>query len=233
MNENTWIKLYRKFAEWEWFNISEMVHLFVYLLISANNVDDEWRGIKVKRGQLITGRKSLKESTGISEQTLRTCLRRLESSKEITIQSTNKYSIITVCKYDEYQPKKNTTNQQSNQQLTNNQPTTNHKQEYKEDKKYIYSEFYDLQIEEANDPMYELFVKFIYGANDLGRPLNKLLKMQDQIGYKQYLKLKETSDETGRKIYDTCRDLENYTKKTYSSFYLTLNKWLKNVRRAN
>jgi len=128
----TWIKLYRKFTEWEWFNISEMVHLFIYLLISANNEDGEWRGIKIKRGQLITGRKTMFENTGISEQTIRTCLERLKKTKEITIQSTNKYSIITVCNYEQYQNKKNITNQQTNQQLTNNQPATNHKQEYKE-----------------------------------------------------------------------------------------------------
>jgi len=121
----TWIKLYRKFDEWEWFNISEMVHLFIYLLLNANNTDGEWRGIKIKRGQLITGRKTLNEKTGISEQTLRTCLKRLENTKEITIKPTNKYSIITICKYNDYQPNKLNSNQQTNQQLTSDQPATN------------------------------------------------------------------------------------------------------------
>lgn len=130
----TWIKLYRKFDEWEWFNISEMVHLFIYLLLNANNSDSEWHGIEIKRGQLITGRKTLNLKTGISEQTLRTCLRRLKSTKEITIKSTNKYSIITICKYNNYQPKEKITNQQ----LTSNQPATNQQlttvKELKEDK---------------------------------------------------------------------------------------------------
>lgn len=121
----SWIKLYRKFDEWEWFNISEMVHLFIYLLLNANNTDNEWRGIKVKRGQIITGRKTLHEKTKISEQTLRTCLRRLESTKEITIESTNQYSIITICNYELYQGNKNTINQLANQQLTSDQPATN------------------------------------------------------------------------------------------------------------
>ena len=125
----TWIKLYRKFSEWEWFNISEMVHLFIYLLLNANNSENEWRGIKVKRGQLITGRNNLSENTGISSQTIRTCLNRLKSTNEITIKSTNKYSIITICNYEVYQGCKNRanqqTNQQTNQQLTSNQPATN------------------------------------------------------------------------------------------------------------
>lgn len=224
---DTWIKLYRKFTKWEWFNISEMVHLYIYLLLCANNEDDEWRGINVKRGQLITGLNSLNKATGISFQTLRTCLKRLEKTKEINIQSTNKYSIITICNYDEYQTKQKATNKLPNKQLTNNQQTTNNKQEYKELKEYIYSEFYDSQIEDAKDELYSSFVKYIYGENDLGRPFDKLLKMQDQIGYSQYLKLKQLSEEHGTKIYDKCKALENDKKGKYSSFYLTLNNWMK------
>ena len=82
----------------------------------------------MERGQLITGRLSLKEQTGISEQSIRTAFEKLKSTNEITIKSTNKYSIVTICNYNEYQDNK----REINQQLTNNQPTTNHKQEYKE-----------------------------------------------------------------------------------------------------
>jgi len=131
-----WIKLYRKFCEWEWFNISEMVHLFIYLLLNANQKDGEWRGILIKRGQILTGRKTLHEATKISEQTIRTCLERLKNTKELTIKSTNKYSIITICNYEQYQSVKNGSNQLNVIELTSNQPATNHKQEYKEEKEY-------------------------------------------------------------------------------------------------
>jgi len=119
--DNGWIKIYRKFSDWEWFKISEMVHLFIFLLINCNHKDNKWQGINIKRGQIITGRKELSFKTGISEQTIRTCLKKLELTKEITVKSTNKYSIITVCNYDSYQDKTEITNQQ----LTNNQPATN------------------------------------------------------------------------------------------------------------
>jgi len=141
MNDNnSWIKLYRKFEEWEWFHISEMVHLFINLLIKANNKDRKWRGILIKRGQLITGRIQLSQDTGISEQSIRTYLERLKSTSEITIKSTNKYSIITILKYDDYQvipiETNQQINQQTNQQLTSNQPATNQQlTTTKEDKK--------------------------------------------------------------------------------------------------
>lgn len=133
-----WIKLHRKFCKWEWYQKSEMVHLFLHLLLNANYEDGSWEGITIKRGQLVIGRKKISADTGISEQSVRTCMDRLKSTNEITIKSTNKYSIITILNYDSYQKvseeNNQVNNQEFNQQSTNNQPTTNHKQEYKEEK---------------------------------------------------------------------------------------------------
>lgn len=96
-----------------------------------------------------------------------------------------------------------------------------------ENKDIIFSKFYDNEILlSKNDEAYLRFVSFLFGDNDLNRPLNKLLNMNDQIRYVQFLKLREVSQKTGNKILDTVRNLENYTKKNYSSFYLTLSKWL-------
>jgi hypothetical protein len=126
-----WIKLYRKFSEWEWFNISEMVHLFIYLLLNANHEEGTWRGIIIKRGQILTGLNTLNEKTGISIRSLRTCLDRLQKTKEIDRQTTNKYSLITICNYESYQGNGITTDKQpdkqptSNRQATDKQPTTN------------------------------------------------------------------------------------------------------------
>ena len=120
-----WIAIHRKFIDWEWYSNSEMVHLLTHLIIRANHSDGSWQGAKIKRGQLITGRKVLSVETGISEQKIKTCLKRLKKSGEIELKSTSKYSIITICKYDTYQLKNHESNQQANQQLTSNQPATN------------------------------------------------------------------------------------------------------------
>jgi hypothetical protein len=134
--DNSFIKIHRKLINWEWYQDSNMVHLFIHLLVMATYKNTSYRGIELKRGQLLTGRLKLHEQTKISEQTIRTCLNRLKSTNELTIKSTKHYCIITICKYDSYQIIKKPTNQQinhlTNQQLTNNQPTTNHIQEDKE-----------------------------------------------------------------------------------------------------
>lgn len=123
-----WIKLHRKLTTWEWYTDSKMVHLFLHLLLTANHKDGKFQGIDIKKGQVITGRHKLSASTGLSEQNIRTCLSKLEVTNEITIQTTNKNSLITIINYDFYQCEVEKTNQvtsKSTNQLTNNQPTTN------------------------------------------------------------------------------------------------------------
>jgi len=118
-----------------------MVAMLVELLLTAAFSDYYQDGMLVKRGQVITGRKKLAKKLGLSEQEVRSCLDRLKSTNEITIKTTNKYSVITIVKYDEYQDKPEWTNQQinqeNNQQTTNKQPTNNQQTTtIKEDKEY-------------------------------------------------------------------------------------------------
>ncbi|MCP3663973.1 MAG: hypothetical protein GY696_16030 [Gammaproteobacteria bacterium] len=100
---NGWIKLHRKMTDWSWYQDSKMVHLFLHLLLKANSHDGSWKGTVVKRGQLICGRRKLALETGISEQTIYRKLRLLEAEQQITTKSNNRFTLITICKYEEYQ----------------------------------------------------------------------------------------------------------------------------------
>ena len=120
----SWIKLVRELLQWEWFEKAEMVHLFIYLLLKASCEDKQWQGILVKRGQLITSNASLSRDLKLSAQQVRTCIKRLISTGEITYQATNRYAIITICNYDRYQENKSAINEQSNEQ-PNTLPTSN------------------------------------------------------------------------------------------------------------
>jgi len=116
-----WIKIHRKFLDWEWFNKSEAVHLFIYLLLKANHKDASWQGMDIKRGQFISSLGKISAETGISIQTIRTLLNKFEKTNEIIVKSTNKNSLITICKYDCYQDE----TEETNKPLTNKQQTTN------------------------------------------------------------------------------------------------------------
>ena len=84
-----------------------MVHLFLHLLLEANHEPKEWHGFTVNRGQVIVGRKKLSELTGISERSIRTCLHRLEETQEVTIKTTNKFTLVTIRNYEKYQLQEN------------------------------------------------------------------------------------------------------------------------------
>lgn len=115
-----WIKLHRKMTNWEWFDDHNTFRLFMYLLMTANHTDTEWRGTKVPAGSVLTGRESLAAKTGMSEQQVRTSLRKLKSTGEITSKTTNKFSVISITNWADYQD----SNQQATSKPTSN-PTNN------------------------------------------------------------------------------------------------------------
>lgn len=125
MLQNGFIALYRSLLSWGWHADPATGWLFVNLLLMANWEDGEWQGKPIKRGQLVTGRKALAAQTGLSEQTVRTSLNRLKSTNEITIASTNKFSVITIVNYGKFQDVPEMLTSTSTNSLTNDQPATN------------------------------------------------------------------------------------------------------------
>jgi hypothetical protein len=113
------IVLHRKLLDWEWADDPLTGWLWVHLLLRANHEDKKWRGIVIKRGQLVTGREELACQTGLSVKQVRTRLDRLIECGCITKESTNKYTLITISKYSDYQdlPEEN------GQQKANKGPT--------------------------------------------------------------------------------------------------------------
>lgn len=115
-----WIKLHRKLKDWEWYDEHKTLVLFIHLLISVNHKDSSWKGVKIPAGSMITGRRSLSNETGLSEQEVRTALSNLQLTNEITIKSTNKYSIISIVCWESYQSLQPAEPQQDNKQSTTN-----------------------------------------------------------------------------------------------------------------
>ena len=130
-----WIKIHRELLQWEWFGKAEMVQLFLYLLLKANCEEKQWQGITIMRGQLITTNSAIRKDLQLSEQQIRTIIKRLISTGEITYKSTNKYVIITICNYDRYQCGNFAINEQDNEQF-NNQTTSKQRANNEQTKEY-------------------------------------------------------------------------------------------------
>ena len=122
--------------KWQWKDSPNTLAVFMDILLNTNYVDSYSHGVLVKRGQCITGEYKMAKNCGLTRGATREAIKRLKSTNEIDVEATNKYTLITVIKWDEYQGgTKNTTNKKlevaTNEQPTNNQRTTTN-EEYKE-----------------------------------------------------------------------------------------------------
>ena len=129
-----YIKLYRKLAEWEWYKDIPVRVLFEHCLIKANIKDKNWKGLIIKQGSFVSSLDNLAFETGLSKMQVRTALKKLKSTHEITHKTTHQYSIIIVNNWHLYQPD----NTQDNTQITHEQHTNNTQitltKEYKNEK---------------------------------------------------------------------------------------------------
>ena len=120
-----WICLYKKLINWEWYQDGNTCRLFIHLLLLANYEDKYWQGQLIKRGQLVTSLEHLSDDLGLSVQQIRTSIKKLKSTGEITSKATNKYTLVTIERYEDYQSKEEkATSKITNEQQTNNKQIT-------------------------------------------------------------------------------------------------------------
>lgn len=98
-----WIKSYRSILEWEWWGDHNTTILWIYILHAVNYEAKIWRGIKIKPGQMITSVRHLAAETKLSVKNIRTSLYKLQLTNELAIKTTNKYTLLTVRKWQYYQ----------------------------------------------------------------------------------------------------------------------------------
>lgn len=124
-----WIKVHRKLVDWEWYNDINVKVVFLHLLLTANHKEKQWKGQTILRGQKLTSIEHLADDVGLTFQQTRTALKKLKSTHEITIKTTNKNTLITIEKFNNYQFEIDEDNKQNNKQfnnlITNNQQTNN------------------------------------------------------------------------------------------------------------
>ncbi len=177
-----YIKLFRKIQDWGWYDDPNTLALWVHLLVDANWKDNaEWHGEPIERGALITSVAKISADTGLSDRQVRTALSHLVSTGEIVMKATNKWTKITVCKYDTYQSASTDECQADDEQATSNrqagdkQPTTlkeSNKGKKKEGKN-IYAE--------AVDRIYNLYPAMTTRADGTKSSLRTAKKDKDKI----------------------------------------------------
>jgi len=121
MANDGYIKLYRKMMKWGWYTDTNAKCVFLHLLFLAQYETCFFRGIKLEIGQAVTSIREISVQTGISMQSVRTAIKHLKSTQEITQCTHGKFSVFTIQNYAEYQGD----NTASNKQVTQSQHTAN------------------------------------------------------------------------------------------------------------
>jgi hypothetical protein len=168
MENQGWISIHRKIIDWDWYYDINACRVFIHLLLTANHKQKKWKGITIKRGEKLTSIKALSNEVGLSEQQTRTALKKLISTSDITSKTSNKYSVISIVKYDSYQDNNKQDNNQItiNQQSNNNQITTNNNDNNKNNENKLLPDWL---------PQKEWF-EFLEHRIDIKQPMSELAK---------------------------------------------------------
>lgn len=130
-----YIKLWRKCLESDCWKDPVAWRFWTWCLLKASHCEkDQQVGrqtIHLMPGQFVTGRFTAMKETGLSEQQLRNQQIKHQINQQITIKSTNKYSIISIVNWGDYQtqPTNKTTSKTADKQPAKQPQTRSIKEE--------------------------------------------------------------------------------------------------------
>ncbi|MCY9153679.1 replication protein [Bacillus haynesii] len=150
-----WIKLHRKIKENPIFANSDMFKLWALCLIKATHKEhDQLVGnqmVKLLPGEFVTGRHELasefnegvKPSEKVSSSTVWRYMKNFEKWQMLNIKSGNKFSVISITNWSEYQQNEQQVNSKwtaSEQQVNTNKNVKNDKNEKNNNKRLVFDE---------------------------------------------------------------------------------------------
>ncbi|MEH6538263.1 MAG: hypothetical protein V7719_17835 [Psychroserpens sp.] len=120
-----YVLMHRDIMDWEWYQSPNVSRLYFHLILKVNFKDKKWQGNLIKRGQLITSNNHLATDLMMSVQTIRTALQKLQEGGYIQIETTNRFTLITLVEYDKFQSAKMDSNKPVNTQPTVKEQSNN------------------------------------------------------------------------------------------------------------
>ena len=100
MADGNYIKLDRKILEWEWYSDANTMRLFMHCLLKANWKSGKLNGVSIPRGSFATSYAALASQTKLSVRSIRTALKHLKTTGEVTSRTYHDFTIITVKNYN-------------------------------------------------------------------------------------------------------------------------------------
>lgn len=179
-----YIKINRSLLEWGWYKDKNTSRLFIHMLLKANWKDGFFLGIEIKRGSFVSSLAKLSEETNLSVREIRTAIKHLELTGEVTSKKYNKFSVFTVNNYCSYQ----SSDTQSDKQVTSNrQASDNNRRREERKKEYIDTNVsikqHSIQsIIDAWNQLEPYGIKMIYRINPGSKRCTSLIALLEQFG---------------------------------------------------
>lgn len=130
-----YVKLWRKSMDSGMLQNAELWTFWSWCLLKATHKPIKqhigYQEVELEPGQFVFGRIKAAHELQLTERKIRTCLDSLRKRQNVTIKTTNKFSIITIVNWPTYQGEDCENDQQTVQPVTSKRPANDHKQTHK------------------------------------------------------------------------------------------------------
>lgn len=233
MKSNGYVKLHRQIFKWKHYCDPVTFRVFIHLLLNCNFAPTNYNGIELQPGQTITSIRKLAAELKLSERQIRTSFERLLATHEMTHFPTHRYTIITICKWEEYQP-------------TDSPERHTERHTKRQHNKNIYiniedrAQFYEAEINGAEAVLNsykqtDLLSDVDYISDykkmvDLIKTLDSVLRIEKQISFEKFIPISNEAIKRNVKLSEKLETMENRQypeKKGYKDLARTLTAWVK------
>ena len=128
----TFVKISRSLPNWEWYKDANTMRVFIHLLIKANYNEGNFKGVLIKRGEVVTSYKSIADELGITEKNARTAINHLKQTGSVASTKYSKFQVIKLNNYDKFQSSRQADGQASGRQTAGNGQASGNNQRNKE-----------------------------------------------------------------------------------------------------
>ena len=98
-----YIKIDRKILEWKWYKNEHTKTVFFHCLLKANWKDGTFEEKNVPIGSFISSIQKLSDELSLTQREIRTAIKHLKMTGEMTVTPYSKYSVFTINNYSKYQ----------------------------------------------------------------------------------------------------------------------------------
>lgn len=132
MEDKSYVKLFRKILKSPIWENEKALKVWIWCLIKATHIERMQlvgqQELQLKKGQFVFGRKKASQELQMTESMVYRYMKVLEKLQMLNIKPNNKFSIVSIEKWEDYQIEELKTNSK----LNNKRTTSEHKQECKE-----------------------------------------------------------------------------------------------------